>query len=43
MTFNDPNVVLLFNVVNPLTFNDDANVALFDNVVNHETFNDDMI
>ncbi len=26
MTINDPNVVLLFNVVNPLTFNDDANV-----------------
>ena len=43
MTFNDPNVVLLFNVVHTLTFNDDANVALFYNVVNHETFNDDMI
>ncbi len=34
-------VLLLFNVVNPETFNDDNNVELLFNVVNPLTFKDD--
>ena len=41
-TFNeDSNVVALFNVVVPETFNDDLNVVLF-NVVVPEIFNDEL-
>ncbi len=39
-TFND-DIVLLFNDVKPLTFNDDNNVVLLFNVVKPDTFNDD--
>ena len=41
LIFNDENMVVLFNVVNPETFNDDNNVTLLLNVVKPDTFNSD--
>jgi hypothetical protein len=42
--YNDPFIfVVLFKLVNPLTFNEDNNETLLFNVVNPLTFNDDTI